>query len=74
MAKKLFEEEYRICNFCGCKFSEGMTDCCTFYSCETCFDKMVKNGEFTMVDDDGFDGYYLDEDGNGTGIFYTEWY
>lgn len=65
--------DFRFCTECGRPFDYGYTNEYVYY-CEECRDEMVKNGELTVVDDDGDGGYYLDKDGKGTGIFYTEWF
>ena len=66
-------DDFRVCNCCGKRFYGGMTDLFNFYACEDCFKQLTDNGELIPVDDDGNDGYYIDKEGNGTGIFYTEW-
>lgn len=64
----------RFCSECGRPMNSGYTtDEGDVYICTDCFDDYCEREQLTPVKDDECGGYYIDADGNGTGIYYTEW-
>lgn len=70
----------RTCSVCGKEMNSGYTDEFCFYICEDCFvpymNKECGTDGWKIVDDDGYDGYFMIKDGDdwhGTGMYWTEW-
>ena len=75
----------RICQTCGKKVTEGMTDECYYWHEGKCFESWMDKtyGKHRWMalgngEEDGCGGYYIyaeDVPGGymGTGIYYTEW-
>lgn len=63
---------FRVCQECGKPAREIMMDeGGDFYCCQECFAEKYKP-IWKDIEDDGCGGCFLDEEGNGTGVFYTD--